>query len=209
MHSVTQCRMLHVAHFPLQIHPRHCLWPVHLVIISLEVVSHLDKKTNKQKSFTAVFLILSYTRGCNKLICARICLGTSWRRVPVQKRWPGVLAALNPRLLSTYDENQRCVYEKISTHQRQYISKAKRKYEIKPKNTNGINLWGRSVFPEHALGYENPGLPTEPKPKTWSAALAWSPPIDPVFLSPSVLYNLPNCLFLPSRVGWGFLVHFF
>lgn len=47
------------------------------------------------------------------------------------------------------------------------------------------------------------------KAKTQDIALIWSPPINPIFLSPSVLHNLPNCLFLPRRVGWCFSVHYF
>lgn len=44
--------------------------------------------------------------------------------------------------------------------------------KTEPKNTNGINVGGRSAFLGHALGYKDPILPTEPRPKTRSPASA-------------------------------------
>lgn len=55
-------------------------------------------------------------------------------------------------------------------------------YEIVPRNTSGINACETSVFLQRAPVYENPGLPKEPKSKTWSTALNTN---NPFLLSPS------------------------
>lgn len=88
-----------------------------------------------------------------------------------------------------------------------HLERRKKKYEIEPRNTSGINACGMSVFLQHAPANENPSPSIEPKSKTWRTALVWTP-IIPFYFHPLLLHNLPNSLFLPSRVDCWLLISF-